>query len=55
VKSYYSAHHESSDGRPEKAGVADMTVKLTFQIEGLEPLWKKLFDQGVLDLFKPES
>jgi hypothetical protein len=34
--------------------VKDKTVILTFQIEGLEPLWKKLFDQGVLELFKPE-
>jgi hypothetical protein len=38
-----------------KVEVSDLTVKLAFQIEGLEPLWKKLFDQGVLDLFSPES
>jgi hypothetical protein len=38
-----------------KVEVKDRTVILTFQIEGLEPLWKKLFEQGVLELFKPES
>jgi hypothetical protein len=38
-----------------KVEVSDMTVRLTFQIQGLEPLWKKLFDQGVLELFTPES
>jgi hypothetical protein len=38
-----------------KVEVKDSTVTLTFQIEGLEPLWKKLFEQGVLNLFRPES
>ena len=38
-----------------KVEVKDRTVTLTFQIEGLEPLWKKLFEQGVLELFRPES
>jgi hypothetical protein len=38
-----------------KVEVKDRTVVLTFQIEGLEPLWKKLFEQGVLELFRPES
>jgi hypothetical protein len=38
-----------------KVEVKDATVTLTFRMEGLEPLWKKLFDQGVLELFRPES
>ena len=33
----------------------DTTVTLTFQVEGLEPLWKRLFDQGVLELLRPGS
>jgi len=35
--------------------VKDNTVTLSFQIEGLEPLWTKLFDGGVLNLFSPAS
>ena len=42
-------------GYTGKVEVNDLTVKLTFQIDGLEPLWKKLFDKGVLELFKPGS
>jgi hypothetical protein len=42
-------------GYTGKVEVNDLTVKLTFQIEGLEPLWKKLFDKGVMELFKPGS
>ncbi len=38
-----------------KVDVKEATVTLSFQLGGLEPLWKKLFDQGVLDLFRPES
>jgi hypothetical protein len=38
-----------------KVEVSDLTVKLTFEIAGLEPLWKRLFDQGVLELFIPEA
>jgi hypothetical protein len=38
-----------------KVEVKDSTVTLAFQMEGLEGLWKKLFDQGVLELFRPES
>jgi len=34
--------------------VKDKTVVLTFDIQGLEPLWKRLFEQGVLELFRPE-
>ena len=36
-------------------GLKDRTVVLAFQIQGLEPLWKKLFEQGVLQLFSPEA
>jgi hypothetical protein len=35
--------------------VKDRTVVLNFQIDGIEPLWKKLFAQGVLSLIRPES
>ncbi len=38
-----------------KVEVTDLTVKLAFQVEGLEPLWKKLFDGGVFALFAPEN
>jgi hypothetical protein len=38
-----------------KVEVKDAAVTLTFQIEGLEPLWNKLFAGGVLELFRPES
>jgi hypothetical protein len=38
-----------------KVGVKDDTVTLTFQVDGLEPLWTKLFDGGVLNLFSPAS
>ncbi len=37
-----------------KVEVKDMTVTLAFQLEGLEPLWKSLFDKGVMELFRPE-
>jgi hypothetical protein len=34
--------------------VEGRTVSLNFQIEGIEPLWLKLFEQGVLSLIRPE-
>jgi len=36
-----------------KVETKDSTVILTFQMDGMEPLWTKLFDGGVLDLFAP--
>jgi hypothetical protein len=33
--------------------VKGSSVVLNMQIEGLEPLWKKLFEQGVLSLIRP--
>ena len=33
--------------------VQDSTVLLNFKIEGIEPLWVKLFEQGVLSLIRP--
>jgi hypothetical protein len=36
-----------------KVEVKDNTVTLTFQMDGMEPLWTRLFDGGVLDLFAP--
>jgi hypothetical protein len=41
-------------GYTSKVEVKDKTVVLTFDIQGLEPLWKRLFEQGVLELFRPE-
>jgi hypothetical protein len=38
-----------------KVDSKDNTVTLTFQMDGLEPLWTKLFDGGVLELFSPAS
>ena len=38
-----------------KVVTKDSTVTLTFQMEGMEPLWTRLFDGGVLDLFAPAS
>ena len=35
--------------------VKDRTVILTFTIEGIEPLWKRLFAKGVLSLIQPEQ
>ena len=36
-----------------KVEAKDNTVTLTFQMDGMEPLWIRLFDGGVLDLFAP--
>jgi hypothetical protein len=36
-----------------KVEVKDNTVVLTFQMDGMEPLWTRLFDGGVLNLFAP--
>jgi hypothetical protein len=36
-----------------KVEVKDSTVTLNFQMDGLEALWTRLFDGGVLDLFAP--
>jgi hypothetical protein len=38
-----------------KVDAKDNTVTLTFQMDGLEPLWTKLFDGGILELFSPAS
>ena len=35
--------------------VKNRTVILTFTIEGIEPLWKRLFAKGVLSLIQPEQ
>jgi hypothetical protein len=34
--------------------VTGTTVVLNMTIEGIEPLWLKLFEGGVLSLIKPE-
>jgi hypothetical protein len=38
-----------------KVDAKDGTVTLTFQMDGLESLWTKLFDGGILELFSPAS
>jgi hypothetical protein len=38
-----------------KVDAKDGAVSLTFQMDGLEPLWTKLFDGGILELFSPAS
>ena len=54
------ARDEAATGRGGEARVIWTKVPdfpeltLAFQMEGLEPLWKSLFDKGVMELFKPE-
>ena len=33
--------------------VKDMTVRLEFNIEGVEPLWKELYKKGPLSVIRP--